>query len=122
MYASVFTALLNIVLNYYCISKWGFIAAGYTTLFCYMLQAILDYFAQRKITSSNVYNMRLLSALSLVVVTVSLFSNILYAQKLSFIRYLVLFIILTSLLLFKKQILKPFKKMKGVKTNESIDS
>ena len=36
-------ALLNIILNYICIPIWGYYAAGYTTLFCYIVYAAAHY-------------------------------------------------------------------------------
>ena len=47
--ATVGGALLNIGLNYICIQKFGYIAAGYTTLFSYILFALLHYHFMRKI-------------------------------------------------------------------------
>ena len=47
--ATVGGAILNICLNYICINKWGYIAAGYTTLFSYILFALLHYYFMRRI-------------------------------------------------------------------------
>lgn len=47
--ATIGGALLNIVLNYIFIKQYGYIAAGYTTLFSYMLFAFLHYHFMRKI-------------------------------------------------------------------------
>lgn len=43
MVASVISAVLNIILNFICIDIWGYIAAGYTTLFCYVGLSIAHY-------------------------------------------------------------------------------
>jgi O-antigen/teichoic acid export membrane protein len=40
-YISIFVAVLNIILNYYFINIYGYVAAAYTTLFCYILLALL---------------------------------------------------------------------------------
>ena len=48
--ASVFSAILNIFLNYVFINKFGFIAAGYTTLICYMLFSVLHYFFMKRVS------------------------------------------------------------------------
>lgn len=42
-------AVLNIVLNVIFIPKYGFVAAGYTTLFCYAVFGILHYFFMRRV-------------------------------------------------------------------------
>lgn len=41
MICSTVSAILNIVLNYLFIPKYGFLAAGYTTLVCYLINAIM---------------------------------------------------------------------------------
>ena len=47
MVASCFGAVLNIVLNYWLIPVFGYYAAGYTTLFCYIVYAFAHYFFAR---------------------------------------------------------------------------
>lgn len=47
--ASCIGAILNIVLNYYLIPIYGYYAAGYTTLICFMIYAIFHYIFMRKI-------------------------------------------------------------------------
>lgn len=41
--ASTIAAISNIILNYIFIEMFGFIAAGYTTMVCYALLALLHY-------------------------------------------------------------------------------
>lgn len=85
MYASVTSMITNIILNYIFIRLFGYIAAGYTTLFCYLLQAFIDYFAMRKIVKTEIYNMKYISALSVSVIIIGIFSNLLYDY--AFVRY-----------------------------------
>lgn len=51
--ASVFAAILNIFLNYFCIKEFGYLAAGYTTFFSYFVVGILYYVTMLKISNSN---------------------------------------------------------------------
>lgn len=88
MYASVSAAILNIFLNYIFIRKYGFIAAGYTTIFCFLVQAVMDYFAMKKVVTEPVYDMKFIIGLSITVVTVALFSNLLYSFPM--IRYAII--------------------------------
>ena len=44
---SIIIALLNIVLNYICIKVWGYLAAGYTTLVCYIIFCIAHFYTLR---------------------------------------------------------------------------
>lgn len=47
--ASVISAIVNIILNYVFIGKFGYIAAGYTTLISYIIMASITYFGMRRI-------------------------------------------------------------------------
>ena len=49
MAASVFAAGLNIILNYIFIKIFGYIAAGYTTLICFLIYALVHYLFMRKV-------------------------------------------------------------------------
>nr|WP_317413402.1 oligosaccharide flippase family protein [uncultured Solibaculum sp.] len=48
MIASLLGAGLNIVLNYICIGIWGYVAAGYTTLVCYIVYSVGHYIFMNK--------------------------------------------------------------------------
>ena len=52
MAASMFGAVLNVVLNYIFISIYGYYAAGYTTLVCYIVYVLTHYIFMRKICAS----------------------------------------------------------------------
>lgn len=45
-------AILNIILNYIFINLYGFYAAGYTTLICYVVYALFHYFGMKKVCKS----------------------------------------------------------------------
>ena len=49
MIASVLGAVLNIILNYVCINRFGYIAAGYTTLICYMVYSFAHFIFMKKV-------------------------------------------------------------------------
>ncbi|RHQ13257.1 hypothetical protein DW974_17130 [Lachnospiraceae bacterium AM48-27BH] len=49
MYASVGGAILNIILNYIFINVYGYRAAGYTTLICYMIYCLLHYLFMNRV-------------------------------------------------------------------------
>ena len=53
MVGSVVAAIANIVLNFLLIPCFGYIAAAYTTLVCYMLLAIVHYLFMSKICKEN---------------------------------------------------------------------
>ena len=49
MVCSMLSAGLNILLNYLFIPQYGYLAAGYTTLVCYLFNSIMHIFVLRKI-------------------------------------------------------------------------
>lgn len=117
MFASVTATALNIILNFIFIPKFGFIAAGYTTIFCYFMQASADYIALCKVLHEKVYNMRYLGILSLGVVATSLLSNLLY--KSSFIRYLIVIFMTILAIIFRRKIIKLFTTIRRRNKNET---
>ncbi|MDD3204915.1 MAG: oligosaccharide flippase family protein [Lachnospiraceae bacterium] len=63
--ATAISAVMNIVLNYIGIRIWGYIAAGYTTLICYLLYAMFHFAVMNRICKErlhirNPYNWKLL--------------------------------------------------------------
>jgi Membrane protein involved in the export of O-antigen and teichoic acid len=110
MVASVVSAVINILLNYLFIPIYGYVAAGYTTLFSYIIQVIIDYLAMKKIVKVKIYNEKLLTILSIAMVIISLFSNLLY--NFTFIRYGVLLILVVLCIIYRDKIIKTIKSMK----------
>lgn len=51
--ATIAGAVLNIILNAVFIPKFGFVAAGYTTLVCYILYALAHYYFMKKVTKEH---------------------------------------------------------------------
>ena len=49
MFASVIGAIVNIALNYIFIPQFGYIAAGYTTLFCYIIYGLGHYIFMNRV-------------------------------------------------------------------------
>ena len=115
MIGSVSAAILNIVLNYFCIKQFGYIAAAFTTLGCYFVQAAVDYIAMKRVVKNNIYNMKLIIFLSVSVTIVSIFGGLLY--KFTFQRYAIILMALLLLAVFGNKITKAFSEMKKVKKN-----
>lgn len=113
MLSSITAMVLNLILNYIFISEFGYIAAGYTTLICYFVQVVIDYFAMKKVTGERVYNMRYIGGLSLCVTAIALLSNLLYDHIL--IRYAIVLAIAVAFVLLRKKIVGLLKTMKGKK-------
>lgn len=110
MFASVTAMFLNIALNYIFIPIFGYVAAGYTTITCYLLQALIDYFAMKKVVGERVYDMRFVFGLSFVVIIVALVSNILYDFPV--VRYSIIVLIFVLMVIFKKRLLELFMSIR----------
>ncbi|MGI6490880.1 MAG: lipopolysaccharide biosynthesis protein [Pelotomaculum sp.] len=112
MVASIVSAIVNIILNYIYIPIYGYVAAGYTTIFCYALQALLDYFVMKKVVGQSVYNIKLLCAILFPVVLFSLISAYLYDFLIA--RYAILLVAVVIIIIFRKKILSYFKLLKNI--------
>jgi len=110
MYASVFSVILNLILGYFLISKFGYLASGYATLICYFIQAALDYFAMRKVVNREIFNMRYVGGLSLFVIIVALLSNLVYDYL--WIRYSIILLLLVTCFMFRNKLLHIVKEIK----------
>jgi O-antigen/teichoic acid export membrane protein len=53
---TIIAAAMNIVLNYIFVQRYGFVAAAYTTLFCYLVLMLLHHFISRKLLKVHLYD------------------------------------------------------------------
>lgn len=90
--ATILTAVLNVVLNYFFIPIYGFTAAGYTTLVCYALLALFHGYNLKRIGYGSVYDNKRVAMISLLVIVASLCIINLYGLQL--IRYCFIVIIM----------------------------
>lgn len=71
MAASVAGAVLNIVLNYIFIQIFGYYAAGYTTLVCYMVYAVGHYLFMQKVCQEYLNGLRMYEIRKLFFITIA---------------------------------------------------
>lgn len=112
MYASITAVVINFLLGSFLIKQFGYLAAGYSTLICYLVQAILDYLAMKKVVKEEVYNMKQVGLISMIVLLTSTLSGLLYSNV--YVRYGLFLLLGAILLLFGRKILAVVKKTKGV--------
>jgi len=91
--ATVIGAVLNILLNALLIPKFGFVAAGYTTLVCYILYSLAHYLLMKKTCNEcaggqKIYDVRIIIAIGVGLIAVSAVGMLLY--NMAVIRYCVL--------------------------------
>lgn len=116
MIASTVGAVINIILNWIFIPIYGFIAAGYTTLFCYLLFMLMHYLfmlviCKKKITSTAVFDSRFIFASCLVITSLAAGCLILYNY--SFVRYLTLIMVAIVLLIKRKTIMTIIRSIRS---------
>ncbi|MCD7956336.1 MAG: oligosaccharide flippase family protein [Lachnospiraceae bacterium] len=107
MIASVFGAVLNIILNYFFVSAFGFLAAGYTTLVCYLCYCIAHYIVMKRILKSeengiNVYNIKSMLLISTLFVAAGFGIMLLYNH--SYVRYAIFGIMVIILIAYRRKI------------------
>lgn len=67
MFGTIAAAVLNVILNYIFILKYGFIAAAYTTLFAYVCYLVLHTIISRKLTGFFILPVKWILAYSAIV-------------------------------------------------------
>lgn len=105
MYASVMAAVLNIILNAIFISWFGYVAAAYTTLICYMMLSVAHYVVMKKVIKTNigaveVFDVKFILVMSVVVLASTVFFSLLYGHTI--IRYCVIVCMLIILVIKKR--------------------
>ena len=114
--ASVLVAVLNIILNYVFIDIFGYMAAAYTTLFCYMVYAVVHFFVMSSICKRNnldiglLFNMRTVIGLSFIALALMFIMTAIY--KYILFRYSIVVLILLTGFVLRKQIKKIFNTVK----------
>lgn len=114
MIASVIGALLNIVLNYVFIRRFGYLAAGYTTLVCYITYTVLHYLFMRKVCrvycqGRYPYNTKILVGISFAFLIICFV--LLFTYRYPIIRYCIAIILLLCILIKRKYISEQIKKL-----------
>ena len=102
-------AVLNIVLNYIFIGLFGYHAAGYTTLVCYILYAAFHYLSmtktcKNKFDGQKPYNIAVYAAIICVFLAVSFL--FLFTYRFPWLRYALIFLFAVILIAKRKLIVK----------------
>ena len=121
MLASVIGALLNVLLNLIAIPRFGFIAAGYTTLICYMVYAVLHYLFMRKVCRENCdgvmpYNTGILLKITSVFLAFGFLLILTYRKNI--FRYGLIALLLILGIVLRKKIFAAVESVLSVKKTE----
>lgn len=123
--ATLVGAILNVILNYICIPQFGYMAAGYTTLFSYILFAILHYYFMKKICKQYLenihpYNLKIIVKIS----AASLLGGIIFllTYNMPFMRYCLIVGLAIILFIMRRKItevVRTIVKMRKQKNEEA---
>lgn len=107
-------AVLNIILNYIFINIFGYYAAGYTTLFCYIIYAAMHYIFMRKICREYLnglhpYNIK--NHLGIIVVFLGLGFYLLFTYSRIWLRYLLIAVLMMLLFVKRQTVIEEIKKL-----------
>ena len=115
-YASMSGAVLNLILNYFGIQLFGYIAPGYTTLICYIVFGVAHYLFMKRICKEELNGVKLFDSKSIFAMAIGLiiFSIIMvFLFPYTIIRYIILAVIIFAVVLNRNKLisyLKMFKK------------
>ena len=115
---SIIGACLNIVLNYLLIPHFGFIAAGYTTLICYICYALGHYFLMKRVCREKhpgqvpYEGRKLLIMYSVLMVTTFI---IMLTYEHFALRMICLAVFAVLLIIFHKRIIAGLKRLANLK-------
>lgn len=113
--ASMIGAIANIALNAVFIPLFGFVAAGYTTLFCYAIFVVCHYFFHKKVIARNIpgvviYDMKTITLISVGLLIVMVLITITYNNNL--LRYIFAAAMLLALFIKRKSIMSRLKMIR----------
>lgn len=108
--ATMIAAIVNVLLNYLLIPRFGFIAAAYTTLISNVILVAMHYSVYRKVIQIKIYDDRVMLLILLLCVGSCLMCNALYVNQ--WIRYGIIIVILLVTIFERNKILNIFNKMR----------
>ena len=113
--AAIVAAVANIVLNYIFIPVFGYMAAGYTTLFSYIVLTFLNFLARKKVLRENGMkdtgvDTRVLLIIFASFIILGFIGMMLYSANI--IRYVVIAVALFLMLIFRKKLLMIYEMIK----------
>ena len=115
MIASIVGAGLNIILNIIFIPVFGYSAAGYTTLVCYILYSAAHYCFMRKVVKNNIGNIKIYDIYIIFGIGFLLIGSgaiMMQFYDNSIIRYVILMISFAFVIVYKKNIQRIFVEIK----------
>ena len=111
---SVLSAILNIILNIIFIKKFGYIAAGYTTMVSYMILMIFHFIGARVVAKIKIFSLKEMLLLIVAGISLGYISNFSYYIS-NYIRYIFILVIFVGTVMISR------KKLIEIKLSEKND-
>lgn len=124
LWSSIISAGLNIILNYLLLPKLGFVVAGYTTLFSYIVFSLINYYSCNKIKiigdndvdARSLFDGRYILSSSIGFVFIILCMELLY--KFPAIRYLLILTLLMLIVWNRRKIVMKMNNLIRLRNTE----
>ena len=122
--ATLTGAVLNIILNYIFIKIFGYVAAGYTTLACYIIYAVMHYVFMRKICNEKlegykVYNIKIIITISVIFMCLGFLMMTFYNHAV--VRYGIVVTIIIVFIIEREKLKKILQTFLNFRKNRSED-
>ena len=119
--ATMVGAVLNILLNYVFIKLFGYYAAGYTTLFCYILYAVFHYCFMTRVCREymenvKVYNMKILLGITVAFMMAGFLFLLTYENVM--LRYCLIGILAVCMITTRKKIIDAMKQIISIRSRK----
>lgn len=116
MVASIAAAILNIILNAIFIPIFGYYAAAYTTLACYIVYTLFHYLfsikaAKKKENISNIYDYKFIWGCSFILICIMF--GVTFIYKYFILRYVLIAVLLVSLFIKREKIISIIKGIRA---------
>lgn len=109
--STIAVATLNFILNWIFIPRYGFVSAGYTTLVCFALQAVLHSFIVSKCTKNEtLFDFKLIWTVVCGIIAIGLMFSLIYENII--IRYVLIFLLIIIFLSKKNKLFSLIKELK----------
>lgn len=109
-FATIVSSCTNVGLNYMLIPKYGYVAAAYTTLISHMVLIIMHYIGYRRCQKTGIYHDKMIFFICVITIVSCFICNLLYLNR--YIRYFVLLIIVTTIVIKRNYFISKLKWLK----------
>ena len=118
MAATTIGAVLNIILNYIFIGLFGYYAAGYTTLICYIVYSFAHYYFMRRICKKyldgqKVYSMKIIFGISALFMAVGFV--LLWTYRNMILRYTIILALLAIIVVKRDVIFRYVRQLMDIR-------